>query len=189
MPTFDWDDEQSVTDIFVEAVYDGDAPLLARAGSTLIQERFEGVFSGGTSVDDGTLLRSEDLPERPDDQPQGEAGIELLEGQVSAERLEMLLNGALPTAEEVALWHARFGESLFNGEHDYDVYQSWGVDRVVHTDGREAYLAFIGGGYSFTEPWNEFAAGARTGSEALAALRVRGFTDVEDFRARWNRES
>lgn len=114
------------------------------------------------------------------------SGVALLEGLVSGERLAALVDGAPLSAEELPLWQRAAAEHILAsiGELDWDTYSMWAVHRVRHSDSREAYLADVGGGYSFDGAWREYRGGATTHAEALALLRRHGYISVDDFRNR-----
>lgn len=67
---------------------------------------------------------------------------------------------------------------------DWDTYEMWDVQRVQHTDGRVAYLAEVGGEYSFSGAHRDYVGAGATVEAAKAHLQSMGFTDVEDYRAR-----
>lgn len=51
----------------------------------------------------------------------------------------------------------------------------WGVHRLVASDGREAFVAEIGSGYSFTGASSDLVGIFLTRSDALQAVRALGF--------------
>ncbi|MGI8422818.1 MAG: hypothetical protein ACR2NO_01650 [Chloroflexota bacterium] len=184
----DWNDEPSVIDAFVDAVH-ADNPYGANiAGARLLEQASQGweQVASGT-----TLLRLDKVP-MPEVSPWaglGHVGKEELEPFVTAERYEQLLadenQGESLTPEEVQIWRKLESEEILNDNPDFDAYPAWSVRRVTHSDGRVAFLAQIGGGDSYSEPWNECVCGAKSEEDALAGLREVGFISVEDFRARW----
>lgn len=188
-----WTDEESVIDAFVESIHKGDASTVRRAGKRLVKKYFDGDWDKWVSVCDGTLLRPEDIPLSPEDRVDGVSGVEALEGQVSPERLSELEDeaseGESLTPHELEMWRLVAAEDILTENPDCDVYPLWAVVRYTHSDGRVAFLADLGGGYSFTGPWKQFVCGATTEQSALGDLRTLGFTDVEDFRARWRPKS
>ena len=178
MPRVSWSHEQAAIDLFVAAVHALKVPLITRAGSVLVRERFKEHFNGGVAIDDGTLLRADEMPDDPGD---ALVGLEILEVHMSAQRLEELEEGQDLTSKELALWRRIAGEAILTENPDHDEYQSWSVEKVTHSDRREAFMAVLGGGYSFTQPSREYFCGTRTLDEALAALNSEGFISVEDF--------
>jgi hypothetical protein len=184
MAKVDWHDEQSVMNAFVEAVHAGRPAAANKAGRKLVDGHFEGSFHGPREVADGTLLPEDSVPADPmaDD---ALVGLEVLEGHVPDERFEELEDGEDLTDEERRLWRGLAAESILTENPDWDVYQGWSVARVVHTDGREAFLARLSGGYSFTTPASEYAGAAVTLEDAVELLKREGFITVEDFQERW----
>ena len=181
----DWSDETAVCDAFVEAVHAGDRASTSDVGNALVAKSFEGDFSGVDEVESGVLLTEALMPQDPDSVDDA-SGVALLEGLVSGERLAALVDGASLSTEELALWQQAAAEHILAsiGELDWDRYSGWAVHRVRHSDGREAYLADVGGGYSFDGAWREYRGGATTLDQALAALKAHGYVSVDDVRDR-----
>ena len=179
-----WDDEQSVIDAFVDGVHTGDVELTRAAGERLVQQRFSGAWQAGDPVDGGpTLLQFYLVPSSPDDSG---TGLEVLDGVLLPTRLKELYEGAELTPEELMVWRRAAAEAILKENPDSDVYPAWEVLRFTDSDGAVAFLSYLGGGYSFTEPWNKYLCGARTSEESIARIRQDGFTDVDDLRSRWD---
>lgn len=183
--------EHAVCDAFVEAVHAGDHASASNAGKVLVSKSFEGEFSVLDEVESGVLLTEALIPQDPDS-VYDSAGVALLDGLVSAERLAALSEGDAFSAAEHDLWQRRAAEHILGSIGDldlWDTYSMWTIYRVLHTDGREAHLADVGGGYSFDGAWREYRGGATTLDEALALLQVEGYINVDDFRARFSKRS
>ncbi len=170
MTQIDWSDDTTVRNAFVEAVHAGDHAAASRAGETLVSSMFD-----GSVIDDvasGALLPEDLIPQDPDSAPYDSPGLELLDGLVAEDRLAELYKGGDMSAVELTLWQRKAAEHILaSPELDWDTYSMWAVRCVRHTDGREAYLADVGGGYSFTGPWSEYRGGAVTLEKALALLK------------------
>lgn len=181
----DWNDEQSAVDAFVDAVQGTDPELARAAGERLVQQRFDGEWQPGDAVEEGTtLLEFHIVPSLSPDEI-SHPGLELFEGVVSTSRLADLSKGADFTPEELALWRRSAAEAIVNENPDYDDYPAWEILRETHSNGAVAFLGYLAGGYSFTEPWHKYFCAARTLEQALEQLREVGFTDVDDVRSRW----
>ena len=190
MSTMDWSNDIAVCNAFVEAVHADNYALAGDACAALASERLVGTFS----VIEGVVLTEENIPTHPDNVPYdvgevfgGESGIELLEGRVLPERLAVLMEGDdVMSLDELFLWRTAVAEKLFTdwADLDWDTYTMWAVRIVRHADGREAYLADVGGGYSFSGSTNHCLGYAQTLDQALALLKTQGYVDIEDFRER-----
>ena len=154
MPKIDWSNEVAVRNAFVEAVLAGDDLLAAHAGTVLVSESFDGAFSWPDEVESGVLLTEARLPEDPESVPYDSPGVELLDGLLPPKRFEVIMEGdELDADDELPLWRKAAAENILGStELDWDVYSMWSVRPSQHEDGREAYLADMGGGYSFTKP-------------------------------------
>jgi hypothetical protein len=161
--------------------------LANAAGSRLVSAAFkEGETAQLRPADEGVLLHKDQIPASPDDAPYG-SGLDLglLQSVVKPKRFTALAQGARLTEKELARWRDLAAEALLSSwELDWDSYEMWDVQAVRHTDGRVAYLAEIGGGYSFSEPHRSYVGAGATLEAAKAHLQSMGFTDVEDYRAR-----
>ena len=190
MSTMDWSNDIAVCNAFVEAVHADNYALAGDACAALASERLVGTFS----VIEGVVLTEENIPTHPDNVPYdvgevfgGESGIELLEGRVLPERLAVLMEGDdVMSLDELFLWRTAVAEKCFTdwADLDWDTYTMWAVRIVRHADGREAYLADVGGGYSFSGSTNYCLGYTQTFDQALALLKTQGYIDIEDFRER-----
>ena len=181
MSTMDWSNDIAVCNAFVEAVHADNYALAGDACAALASERLVGTFS----VIEGVVLTEENIPTHPDNVPYGvDYGIELLEGRVLPERLAVLMEGDdVMSLDELFLWRTAVAEKCFTdwADLDWDTYTMWAVRIVRHSDGREAYLADVGGGYSFSGSTNHCLGYAQTFDQALALLKTQGYIDIEDF--------
>lgn len=184
MSKMDWSNDIAVCNAFVEAVHADNYALAGEARAALASERFVGTFS----VIEGVVLTEENIPTHPDNVPYGvDYGIELLEGRVLPERLAVLMeDDDAMSLDELFLWRTAVAEKCFTdwADLDWDTYTMWAVRIVRHADGREAYLADVGGGYSFSGSTNYCLGYAQTLDKALALLKTQGYIDIEDFRER-----
>ena len=176
------DERQAVVDAFVEAVHERSAAAVTRRGRQLALAYFEDGEACWTEACDGVLLTSDQVPTDPDD---CQIDRDVLEDHVSPERYEEITDGAALTEMEHALWQRLAAVSILTDNPDGDEYASWSVGTFRHSDGRAAFAAFIGGGYSFTEPSFEFLFGTDSMEQALGQLREIGFISPDDFNTRW----
>jgi len=184
------DGTSTLADQFVDAVLSGATKRANDLGSRLVSAAFEeGDLGTLQSVGEGVLLREEQIPASPDDAPYDSGlGLDLLQSVVKPKRFTALMKGADMTEKELDLWRDLAAETLLcSSELDWDSYQMWCIRAVRHTDGRIAYLAETGGGYSFSEPYCSYEGAGTTLEAAQAHLQLLGFTDVEDYRSRTGR--
>jgi hypothetical protein len=178
-----WDDEQSVIDAFVGGVHGDHVELTRVAGERLVHQRFCGAWQAGDPVDGGpTLLPFHLVPSALDD---SDAGLEVLDRLLPPARLNQLYEGAELNSGELTMWRRAAAEAFLNENPDSDANPAWEVLRFTSSDGTVAFLSYLAGGYSFTEPWNKYRCGSRTIEESIARIREDGFTDVDDLRSRW----
>jgi hypothetical protein len=176
----DEDDIPRMRDELVEAFFAGDTDRVNELGQSLIDTGLkEGdSFALGDELTSGTLLEPAQIPEDIDD-------IHMLEGDVSAERLEQLANRAPLTPEEAALLQDRWVWCVLQDITDFDTYAIWGVHEAKHTvDGRTIYTARVGRGYAFTGLNIEFMGAFAALDEAYDALKLRGYISYADYEAR-----
>ena len=185
MRTIDCTSEIQVRNEFVDAVHADDSGRIADAGQRLVSSCFEGEFNTPDEAESGVMLSAALLPDDPDSDASHAPGVEVLEGLLSPDRLNALMDGDALREDELALWRQTAAEDILaSTDLDWDVYSMWSVWCVTHEDGRHAFLATIGGGFSVTEPWNEYKGSGRTLEDALEALKSEGFISVQDFRER-----
>lgn len=177
--------DRSATDLFVDAVLGTDRLLADTCGRKLIRAAMEdGEEKALTPAAHGVLLREDDLPTHPDEAPEG-CGVALLASMVSPARGAALSAGAAMTRAERAQWRALAAEHLWSTDLERDTDTTWTVYAVRHRDGRVAYLGEVSAGDALAAPSRAYAGAGQTVEEAQQYLRVRGFIDRADFRARY----
>jgi hypothetical protein len=159
----------------VEAFFAGDHDRVTELGQAVVAEVVEQGGTYGDGVASGTLLGFDQQPDDP---------TEYLEGYVSPERLDALLDGEALTPDEQAVALDRWALSVLRDNPDYDRYPLWAVCSLTHPDGREAFIATAGTGCSFTEVSVGFLGAYSTAGEAMAAVQRLGYVSAADWQAR-----
>jgi hypothetical protein len=126
---------------------------------------FEGDFEGY-----GAVVRHERVSEYTEN-------LDLLEGCVSAERLELLQNGEdEPTDEEELLFKAAYARRLLSDGERWDTYMSY---ELKHSDGRSCLAGVVLSGVPFQGADTKWFGLYRTEEDLLQALRQYGYLDVD----------
>lgn len=173
--TSDESPETDLRDLLVEAFFAGDRDRVVMLGRAIVAEVVELGGTYGDEVASGTLLGFDQQPDDP---------VGYLDGYVSPERFDALLDGEALTPDEQADALDRWALSVLRENPDYDIYPLWAVCFLRHPDGRAAYVATAGTGCSFTEVAVEFLGAFTTAGEALAAVRRLGYVSAADWQAR-----
>ena len=167
--------EADLRDLLVEAYFAGDTERVMTLGRAIVAEVVELGGTYGDEVAYGTLLGFDQQPDDP---------VEYLEGYVSPERLDALLDGEALTPDEQAVALDRWALSVLRDNPDYDSYALWAVCSLTHPDGRTVFIATSGTGCSFTEVAVGFLGAFATAGEALAAVQRLGYISDADWAAR-----
>ena len=177
-------------DAFVAAVLTGNWGTANGAGCDLLAEMSD-TGDWARTVCEGVILRNDQVPTDPLDVPGDEGpGVELLQGVVGEARFAKLNAGADMTPDEARRWSRLAAEYLLSTtDLDWDVYAAWAIREIRASDGRVAYMADCGGGYSFSKVTMEYAGAGATPDDALEHLKTFGFVTVEDFRERYRPEA
>ena len=167
--------EADLRDLLVEAYFAGDRDRVMTLGRGIVAEVVELGGTYGDEVAYGTLLGFDQQPEDP---------VEYLEGYVSPDRLDALLDGEALTLDEQAVALDRWARSVLLNNPDYDCYPLWAVSELRHPDGRVVFIATSGTGCSFSEVTVGFLGAYRTAGEAMAAVQRLGYISAADWAAR-----